>query len=45
MRQLDTPDADGNTILERYNGSGATVAGINIEAKAYFSSRFDIQGA
>ncbi len=44
MRQLDTPDADGNTILERYNGSGATVAGINIEAKAYFSSRFDIQG-
>ncbi|MDE6156942.1 MAG: TonB-dependent receptor, partial [Muribaculaceae bacterium] len=30
--------------LERYNGSGARVMGMNIEAKAFFSSRFDMQG-
>ncbi len=35
LRQLDEPDAAGNAILERYNGSGATVMGINIEAKAF----------
>ncbi len=44
LRQLDEPDAAGNAILERYNGSGATVMGINIEAKAFFSSHFDVQG-
>ena len=44
LRMLDTPDANGNAVLERYNGSGATVAGVNIEAKAYFSSHFDVQG-
>lgn len=43
LRQLDTPDAQGNAVLERYNGSGARVIGINIEAKAFFSARFDIQ--
>lgn len=43
LRQLDSPDAAGNAVLERYNGSGATVAGMNIEAKAYFSGAFDIQ--
>lgn len=43
LRQLDTPDAQGNAVLERYNGSGARVMGINIEAKAFFSARFDIQ--
>lgn len=43
LRQLEEPDAYGNTVLERYNGSGATVWGMNIEAKAYFSSRFDVQ--
>ncbi len=43
LRQLDTPDAQGNAVLERYNGSGARVMGLNIEAKAFFSARFDIQ--
>lgn len=43
LRQLDTPDAQGNAVLERYNGYGARVLGLNIEAKAFFSARFDIQ--
>ena len=44
LRQLDGLDANGNAVLERYNGSGARVMGLNIEAKAFFSSRFDVQG-
>lgn len=44
LRQLEGTDAAGNAVLERYNGSGARVMGINIEAKAFFSSHFDIQG-
>ncbi len=43
LRQLDEPDAAGNAVLERYNGSGARVFGMNVEAKAYFSSHFDVQ--
>lgn len=43
LRQLDAPDAQGNAVLERYNGSGARVMGLNIEVKAFFSARFDIQ--
>lgn len=43
LRQLAEPDAQGNAVLERYNGSGARVFGLNIEAKAFFSSHFDIQ--
>lgn len=43
LRQLDAPDAAGNAVLERYNGSGARVMGLNLEAKAFFSSRFDVQ--
>ena len=43
LRQLDGTDAFGNAVLERYNGSGARVAGLNIEAKAFFSSHFDMQ--
>lgn len=43
LRQLDTTDDKGNAVLERYNGSGARVMGVNLEAKAFFSSRFDIQ--
>lgn len=43
LRQLDDPDEKGNAVLERYNGSGARVMGVNLEAKAFFSSRFDIQ--
>ena len=44
LRQLDEPDAAGNAVLERYNGSGARVMGLNVEAKAFFSSHFDVQG-
>ncbi|MDE6612038.1 MAG: TonB-dependent receptor, partial [Muribaculaceae bacterium] len=44
LRQLEGTDAMGNAVLERYNGSGARVMGMNIEAKAFFSSRFDMQG-
>ena len=44
LRQLDEPDANGNAVLERYNGSGARVMGLNLEAKAIFSSHFDVQG-
>ena len=43
LRQLEGTDANGNAVLERYNGSGARVMGLNLEAKAYFSSHFDIQ--
>lgn len=38
LRQLDGTDAFGNAVLERYNGSGARVAGLNIEAKAFFQA-------
>lgn len=44
LRQLEGTDANGNAVLERYNGSGTRVMGINIEAKAIFTNRFDIQG-
>ncbi|MDE6098180.1 MAG: TonB-dependent receptor [Muribaculaceae bacterium] len=44
LRQLEGTDAMGNAVLERYNGSGARVMGINLEAKAFFSSHFDMQG-
>jgi len=43
LRQLDTPDADGNDVLERYNGSGARVAGLNIETKVVFPANVEIQ--
>lgn len=43
LRKLDQTDAAGNTVLERYNGSGATVGGINIEGKAVFSTRWQLQ--
>ncbi|MDE6340166.1 MAG: TonB-dependent receptor, partial [Muribaculaceae bacterium] len=43
LRQLEGTDAEGNAVLERYNGSGARVLGMNIEAKAFFSSHFDVQ--
>lgn len=43
LRQLEGVDALGNAVLERYNGSGARVLGLNIEAKAFFSSHFDVQ--
>ncbi len=43
LRKLDNPDEHGNTVMERYNGSGATVIGLNIEAKAMFTSRIQAQ--
>ena len=43
LRKLDNPDKHGNTVMERYNGSGATVIGLNIEAKAMFTSRIQAQ--
>lgn len=44
LRQLDGLDEKGNAVLERYNGSGAYVMGVNLEAKAFFSNHFDVQG-
>lgn len=43
LRKLDKPDEHGNTVMERYNGSGASVIGINVEAKAMFTSRIQAQ--
>lgn len=37
-------DSMGNEVLERYNGSGATVFGGNVELRAVFSSQFSVQG-
>lgn len=34
LRLLDEPDAAGNAVLERYNGGGAHVGGVNVEARA-----------
>ncbi|MCH3970121.1 MAG: TonB-dependent receptor [Prevotella sp.] len=42
-RYLPQPDPDGNKILERYNGTGARVAGTNMEGKATFSQWFQLQ--
>ena len=43
LRQLDQPDAQGNTVQERYNAYGAKVLGLNIEAKAMFTRWFTLQ--
>ena len=43
MRKLDETDAMGNQVLERYNGSGARVAGVNVEGKAVFSAMWQLQ--
>ena len=43
LRQLDTPDAEGNTVLERCNGAGARVWGLSAEAKAAFPWRMQLQ--
>ncbi len=43
LRKLDEVDAAGNTVLERCNGGGARVAGINLEAKAMFPNRIQLQ--
>ena len=43
LRQLDIPDAQGNTVQERYNAYGAKVFGLNIEGKAMFTRWFSLQ--
>ena len=43
LRQLDKPDAQGNTVQERYNAYGAKVLGLNIEGKAMFTDWFSLQ--
>ena len=43
LRQLDQPDAQGNTVQERYNAYGAKVLGLNIEGKAMFTRWFTLQ--
>ena len=43
LRQLDQPDAQGNTVQERYNAYGAKVFGLNIEGKAMFTKWFTLQ--
>lgn len=40
----DGHDSDGNIKRLRINGPGASVTGVNLEAKAYFTHQFDIQG-
>ena len=43
LRQLDQPDAQGNTVQERYNAYGAKVFGLNLEGKAMFTRWFTLQ--
>ncbi len=43
LRQLDKPDAQGNTVQERYNAYGARVFGLNLEGKAMFTRWFTLQ--
>lgn len=43
IRMLEEFDSKGNQVQERYNGSGATVTGANLEGKAVFSASFMAQ--
>lgn len=43
LRQLEEEDEAGNAVLERYNGSGARVFGVNLEGKAFFTPRMSLQ--
>lgn len=43
LRDLPEAADDGSTIRERYNGSGATVAGLNVEGRAIFSPWLEVQ--
>ncbi len=43
LRLLNHPDAQGNTVQERYNAYGAKVFGLNLEAKAMFTRWFTLQ--
>lgn len=42
LRDLEDPSGAGK-IKERYNGSGATVAGVNVEGRAVFTRWFELQ--
>ena len=42
LREVGT-DSDGATIQERYNGSGATVGGVNLEGRAVFTRWLELQ--
>ncbi len=42
-RELAEPTAEGATILERYNGSGATVKGVTVEGKIALPSTLQFQ--
>ena len=43
LRKLDSLDPQGNQVLERGNGDGAKVWGINLEAKAMMGNKFQAQ--
>lgn len=43
QRKLNQTDALGNTISERFNAHRASVMGLNLEAKAVFTSHFSLQ--
>ena len=43
LRELADKAEDGSTVKERYNGSGATVRGLNVEGKAVFTRWFSVQ--
>lgn len=43
LRELAEKDESGNTIKERYNGSGARVTGLNLEGKVAFMPWFTLQ--
>lgn len=39
----ETADGGNSTVMERYNGSGATVFGCNLEGKASLGAKFSVQ--
>ena len=43
LRDIASDEADGATIKERYNGSGATVSGLNFEGRALFAAWCELQ--
>lgn len=43
LRQLDEPDAAGNAVLERTNGSGARVWGMSLEGRVAFPFNLQLQ--
>ncbi len=43
LRLLEETDAAGNAVLERYNGKGATVGGLNVEARIAWP-KWQLQG-